>query len=149
MRPARFSDWPGERTLRYRSVAGSLEVYDVLDFEGFYGGSNICFSARDLAAWSESFYESPVLDDTMLGIGLALVFLDRGQQSGLNLLGWYHSADAQRFYFTGHWRGFYSVAYRDIGKKYSIAYVSNNNMPYWLRPALVAALIDAVEGEAR
>ena len=61
LRPARFADWPGVRTLGYRRAGDSLVVHDVFDNEGFYGGSNLYFSARDLHRWSRSFYMHAVL----------------------------------------------------------------------------------------
>lgn len=55
VRPASFSDFPGVRTRAYRRVGGRLEPNDVFDGEGFHGGSNIYFSARDLGRWNAAF----------------------------------------------------------------------------------------------
>src|SRR5436190_1834818 len=55
VRPARFAAWPGVRTRGYRWVDGRADLNDAFDNEGFHGGGNIYFSARDLAAWGAAW----------------------------------------------------------------------------------------------
>lgn len=151
LRPARLADWPGVRTLGYRRDGDSLVVHDVFDNEGFYGGSNLYFSARDLHRWSRSFYTRPVLSARARALGeRAPVLADprtgiRGRSS-INTLGWYYHPGARRFHYPGSLQGFWASAYRDETRRYSVVYVSNNSMPQWLRPLLTRALIDILEG---
>jgi CubicO group peptidase (beta-lactamase class C family) len=152
LRPARFRDWPGVRTLSYRRSGDSLVVDDVFDNEGFYGGSNLYFSARDLYRWSRSFYTRPVLAGESLVRGTNAPMLwdsiaSRGGRSHINLLGWYYST-GRRYHYPGALQGFWSSAYRDEERKYSVVYVSNTSMPQWLRPLLTRWLIDIVEGRS-
>ena len=149
VRPARLADWSGQRTLSYRRDGDSLVVNDVFDNEGFYGGSNLYFSARDLYRWSRSFYWRPVLTQDVRSRGADAAILGepgRSGRSAINLLGWYHLRGARRYHYPGALQGFWSSAYRDEDGRYSVVYVSNNSMPQWLRPLLTRALIDIMEG---
>ena len=153
LRAARLANWPGVRTLSYRHAADSLIVNDVFDHEGFYGGSNLYFSARDLFRWSRSFYTRPVLSKATIrrGVGAAVLrdALDgSGGSSRINFLGWYYPAHGRRYHYPGSLQGFWSSVYRDEDQKYSIVYMSNNSMPQWLRPLLTRALIDIMEGRS-
>jgi CubicO group peptidase (beta-lactamase class C family) len=117
LRPARLSNWSGSRTLSYARSANSLVLNDVFDNEGFYGGSNLYFSARDLYRWSRSFYTHPVLSQDGMARGAEAPFLwdsarARGGSSGINLLSWYHST-GHPYHNTGALQGFWSSAYRD------------------------------------
>jgi CubicO group peptidase (beta-lactamase class C family) len=151
LRPARFTDWPGVRTLGYRRDGDSLVVHDVFDNEGFYGGSNLYYSARDLHRWSRSFYTRSVLSARARAMGERAATLgDRRTgiigRSAIDWLSWYYHPGARRFHYPGALQGFWSSVYRDDEQRYSIIYVSNNSMPQWLRPWLTRALIDIVEG---
>ncbi len=153
LRPARLADWPGVRTLGYRRLGDTLALYDVFDNEGFYGASNLYFSARDLHRWSRSFYTRPVLPRPALARGEAAATLtdpeaDIKGRSVLNLLSWYYHPKRRRFHYPGSLQGFWGSVYRDEEKRYSIVYQSNNSMPQWLRPLLTRALIDVLEGRA-
>jgi CubicO group peptidase (beta-lactamase class C family) len=153
LRPARFAEWPGVRTLGYRRAGDSLVVHDVFDNEGFYGGSNLYFSARDLHRWSRSFYTHPVLSPRARALGERAPTLgDRSTgiagRSAIDWLSWYYHPRERRFHYPGALQGFWSSVYRDEEQRYSIIYVSNNSMPQWLRPWLTRALIDIVEGRA-
>ncbi len=152
VRPARFRDWPAPRTLSYAPSPNGLVVHDVFDNEGFYGGSNLYFSARDLYRWSRSFYTRPVLARASLARGSEAPLIwdpagARGGRSGINLLGWYHST-GHRYHYPGSLQGFWSSAYRDEERKYSVAYVSNSSMPQWLRPLLTRWLVEIMEGRS-
>ena len=129
-RPARFADFPGVRTLGYR--AG--EVYDVFDLEGFHGGSNIYFSARDLHRWNASFFGRTPAPLARIGSGT----------SGLTLGSWYRSADGTMFSYAGHLQGFHDEAFRDA--KHSIVYVSNNTLEPWMQHALVRGIRTILAG---
>jgi CubicO group peptidase (beta-lactamase class C family) len=151
LRPPQLDDWTGVRTLSYRRAGDSLVIHDVFDLEGFYGGSNLYFSTRDLFRWSRSFYTRPVLSRGSLQHGsTAPVLYDsirkQGGHSRINLLSWYYAPKAKRFHYPGALQGFWSSAYRDENRKYSIVYMSNNSMPQWLRPMLTRALIEIMEG---
>lgn len=153
LRPPRLGDWVGVRTLSYRREGDRLVVHDVFDLEGFYGGSNLYFSTRDLFRWSRSFYTNPVLSRRTIERGSRSAFLQdsirkRGGHSRINLLGWYYAPSGKRFHYPGALQGFWSSAYRDEDRKYSIVYMSNNSMPQWLRPLLTRALIEIMEGRA-
>lgn len=151
LRPPRLADWPGTRTLSYRRAGDTLAVHDVFDNEGFYGGSNLYFSARDLHRWSRSFYTRPVLSRAALSRGAEAAMLrdpldGRGGRSALNLLSWYHPERGRRFHYPGALQGFWTSVYRDEDRRYSVIYASNNSIPQWLRPLLTRALIDIMEG---
>ena len=151
LRPARLADWHGVRTLSYRRAGDSLVLYDVFDNEGFYGGSNLYYSARDLHRWSRSFYTRPVLSPAVLARGLEAATLydtaaKTGGRSALNLLSWYYHPRARRYHYPGSLQGFWGSVYRNEDRRYSIIYLSNNSMPQWLRPLLTRTLIDVMEG---
>jgi CubicO group peptidase (beta-lactamase class C family) len=149
LRPARLADWRGERTLSYRPDGDSLVVNDVFDNEGFYGGSNLYFSARDLYRWSRSFYWRHVLTPGVRSRAADAAILGepgRSGRSAINLLGWYHLPGVHRYHYPGALQGFWSSVYRDEDRRSSVVYVSNNSMPQWLRPLLTRALIDIMEG---
>ena len=151
LRSPRLGDWAGVRTMSYRREGDSLVVHDVFDLEGFYGGSNLYFSTRDLFRWSRSFYTKPVLSRRSLQRGSSAALIqdskrNQGGYSRINLLGWYYAPKGKRFHYPGALQGFWSSAYRDENRKYSVVYVSNNSMPQWLRPLLTRALIAIMEG---
>ena len=153
LRPARLADWPGVRTIGYRRAGDSVVVHEVFDNEGFYGGSNLYFSARDLHRWSRSFYTHPVLSARARSSGERAPTLGDSRtgiagRSGIDWLSWYYHPRKRRFHYPGALQGFWSSVYRDEEQRYSVVYVSNNSMPQWLRPWLTRALIDIVEGRA-
>ncbi|HAV61341.1 MAG TPA: hypothetical protein DCY13_03145, partial [Verrucomicrobiales bacterium] len=146
VRPARFADWTGTRTEGFRWSEGRLEPLDVADNEGFYGGSNVYLSVRDLHRWNTSFLTQPVVAQATLRAGLEPFAYATGRQSRLGLLSWYVSEDGTQYWYSGHLQGFYSLAFRDTKTGHSIAYVSNANTPMWLRPLLVIHLRDLLAG---
>jgi CubicO group peptidase (beta-lactamase class C family) len=150
LRPARLADWSGVRTMSYRRAGDTLAVHDVFDNEGFYGGSNLYFSARDLHRWSRSFYTRPVLSRSALSRAGAATLRDplagRGGRSAVNLLSWYYPERGRRYHYPGSIQGFWTSVYRDEERRYSVIYISNNGIPQWLRPLLTRALIDIMEG---
>lgn len=153
LRPPRLADWRGPRTLSYRRSGDSLALHDVFDNEGFYGGSNLYFSARDLHRWSRSFYTKPVLDARTLARGYRADSLHDprtrfGGRSALNLLSWYYEPNARQYHYPGALQGFWGSVYRDEARGHSVVYLSNNSMPQWLRPLLSRALIAILDGRS-
>ena len=145
LRPGRLSEFPGIRTLGYRTVDGQLQTHDVFDLEAFHGGSNIYISARDLHRWNASFLDrswmearglAPVLDGVPIGRGL----------SGLTLGSWYSNEDRTAFSYAGHLQGFHAEVFRDLRSGLSVVYVSNNTLSPWLQHEIVRAVRAIAEG---
>lgn len=139
LRPGRLTEFPGVRTMGYRTVAGKREVHDVFDFEAFHGGSNIYISARDLHRWNESFRRpapSLVAERARIGEGL----------SGLTLGSWYRAPAGDAFWYSGHLQGFHGEVFRDASGA-SIVYVSNNTIEPWLQKAIIRAVRAVLRGE--
>ena len=146
VRPGRFADFPGVRTLGYRRLNGNAELNDVFEGEGFHGGSNVYISARDLHRWNVSFLTAPVLEPTALAAALEFARIGEAE-SGLTLGNWYRGPDGSTFWYSGHLQGFHSEVFRDVRARRSIVYVSNSTIAPWLQKALVRA-IDAILDEA-
>ena len=145
IRPVFLNQWPGERIKAYTYENDALELSDIGDREGFYGGSNIWFSAHDLYRWGKSFYHQPILDESLIRIITSWVTI-QGKLSMLRLGGWYQDRNANAHYYWGSVAGFYSFIYWDAQQEFTIAFVSNTNIPQWVRPQLTAALMDIMEG---
>lgn len=151
VRPARFADWPGTRTMSYRRIDDTLLVRDVFDDEGFYGGSNVYLSALDLYRWGRSFYRNSLLGARVLRRGMTAPSLRDaatgiGGPSRINLLGWYHPGRERRYHYPGMLEGFYSSLYHDDDRGYTIALMSNTGMPQWVRPLVMRTLVDILDG---
>lgn len=147
VRPARLDDWRGPRTIGYSIEAGMRAMLDVFNLEGFYGGSNLYLSARDLDRWNRAWIDREVLPWLARRRGMARPVFPGGQESALNLLSWYTSADGSQAWYSGHLQGFYTMVYRDQHRDRSIVYVTNTNPPMWLRPLIVQALNGMLDGE--
>lgn len=145
LRPARFADWPGPRTLGFRSSLTGAEVLDVFDNEAIYGGSNIYFSARDLHAWASAWADGRALPKTVLADALAPARVG-GDASALNLASWYCSPSRERCYYTGHHQAFFNLVYWDSSKRLTVVFVSNNTMAPPLQPWLMRSLVAIAEG---
>jgi CubicO group peptidase (beta-lactamase class C family) len=148
LRPVRFADWVGVRTLSYRRVDGELSIFDVYDHEALYGGSNLYFSARDLHRWITSWYSHPVLSDAALARGMEVPVFANAERSAFNRLSWYPLPERQAYVFTGHWKGFHHEIYWDADGRVSVVWVTNVLEAKPLPPLLTRALIDIVEGKA-
>jgi len=144
LRPARFSDWPGNRTRGYRRTASGWRDHDAHDLEGFYGADNIYLSARDLYRWVAG-YRRVVGPETILA-AVTPARLDDGRTTGITLGSWYVSPDRSRRYYTGHHNGFFCFGYADDARELAVAWVANDAPPPWLQPALSRALIAVAEG---
>ncbi len=145
IRPARFENWEKNRTIGYRYQNDSLQLFDIADREGFYGGSNIWFSATDLYHWGESFYYHPILSNSLIKKITSTVFIN-GKLSHVRLGAWYAGKSKNAFYYWGTVAGFYSWVYWDKTKQFTIAFMTNTAMPHWARPLLTSTLISVMEG---
>jgi len=143
VRPARFTNW-NNRTIGYRYQNDSLKFFDIADREGFYGGCNIWFTATDLYHYGESFYYHPIFSDSLIQQITSTVFIS-GKASHVRLGAWYQGKTKNSFYYWGNVAGFYSWVYWDKEKQFTIAFMTNTNMPQWLRPLLTSALINIME----
>ena len=142
-RPARFADWPGPRTLGHRWADTTWVVVDVFDNEGFIGGSNVYFSALDLARWAGAHAAGTALPPAILTLGQARPIID-GRASPLTGLSWYCDDSGARCHYTGAINAFHSLAYWDRARGEAVAMISNSNLAPWtlitLQRDLVAAL---------
>ncbi len=145
IRPPLLNQWAGERIKGYSYENEVLELMDIGDREGFYGGSNIWFSASDLYRWGQSFYHKPILGEYLLPVISSWVSI-KSKLSMIRLGAWYQGRNAAAHYYWGSVAGFYSFVYWDSQQQFTIAFVSNTNIPQWVRPQLTNALIDITEG---
>lgn len=100
----------------------------------------------DLHKWNKAFLNGAVLPSESLEKGSNRLELNEGRLTNLSLLNWYRSEDGSSYHFTGDWRGFYTMAYRDLEKKRSIVFITNGSMPSWLRAQLVCDVNQILEG---
>lgn len=147
VRPALFSNWKPTRAKGYRYRNDSLQLFDIADREGFYGGCNIWFNASDLYHWGESFYRNRLLSDLFIKKITSRVFINN-KPSHVRLGAWYAGKSENAFYYWGNVAGFYSWVYWDKSKQFTIAFMTNTAMPQWVRPQLTSALINILEGKS-
>ncbi|HZF80385.1 MAG TPA: serine hydrolase domain-containing protein [Rubrivivax sp.] len=148
VRPARLAEWPGVRTMGYRWRQGHWAAVDVSDLEGFVGGSNLYFSARDLSRWASAHAEARALPQAIERAGRQRPRLG-GAASAINLLSWYCDEPADsgtRCWYSGDLNAFYSLVMWDRRSGESLVYVSNSALPAWRRPELAQDLGDALAG---
>ncbi len=145
VRPARFADWTGVRTLGYRWKDSAWTLFDVFDKEAFRGGSNIYFSARDLSRWASAHAAGTAIPAAVSAAGRAAPVIG-GAPSAISGLNWYCDATGTRCYYTGDLNAFFSFVYWDRTRNESIVYLSNSSLPQWQRPQLARDLIDALSG---
>lgn len=146
VRPARLRQWKGKRAKGYRIQADSLKLHDITDREGFYGGSNVWFSATDLYKWGTSFYHHPVIPVNVITKLVQPVFINN-KPSAVRMGAWYAGKNANAFYYWGNLFGFYSWVYWDKAQRFTIAFVTNTTTPQWVRPQLTSTLVDIMEGK--
>lgn len=124
LRPRRTTDWPKQAAVGFQLKDGHKSLNHINDWEAFNGCCNLMFSAADLHQWNASFFQHPQpLAHTMDAMPDDAI----DQPGPLSPFSWYVEGD--QAHFSGDWRGFYSLAYRDESKKRSIVYVSNNTIP--------------------
>lgn len=147
LRPARFAEWQGVRTRGYRRAENGWAPNDAFDNEGFHGGGNLYFSARDLHAWVTAFYQDPVFPTRVMRQSVKPALID-GVESGLTLGNWYCADLGRRCYYVGHHQGFHNFAYWDAERRLSVVFISNNTLAAPLQPGLARALVALAEGRA-
>jgi CubicO group peptidase (beta-lactamase class C family) len=151
-RPARLADWPGVRTLGYRWRDGAWQLFDVYDMEAFLGGSNLYFSARDLARWGSAQALESALPASVLARGQQRPVLG-GRPSSITGLSWYCDARderderAERCHYTGILNAFHSFVYWDRARRESAVFVANSSLPPWQNVTLQRALVAALAGQ--
>lgn len=147
LRPAFFRDWPGPRTVGFRSARPDAEPFDVFDAEAVYGGSNIQLSAADLAAWGQAWASGGVLTGPLRRQALAPARIG-GLPSAMSLAGWYCADAGVRCYYTGHHQGFFSFVWWDAPSGLSVGLMTNSALPFPLQVWLMRALVALAEGRA-
>ncbi|MBI1391952.1 MAG: serine hydrolase [Alphaproteobacteria bacterium] len=146
IRPAKFVDWPGPRALGYKLRGDKIELNDVFDNEGFYGGANINFTSRDLARWMMLWAENHAAIPPSVRKAAVQPAIINDAASGISLGSWYFGGDGAHCYYTGHNQGFHAFAYWDSREEIAIAFISNNTMIAPIQPALARSLIAIAEG---
>ncbi|MBC7894768.1 MAG: beta-lactamase family protein [Cytophagaceae bacterium] len=144
-RPARFTDWPGPRTMGHRWADTAWVVADVYDNEGFIGGSNVYFSALDLARWADAHASGTALPREVMTLGQARPIID-GRPSPIAGLSWYCDDDGVRCHYTGANNAFHSLAYWDRGRGEAVAMVSNSSLAPWTLVTLQRDLVAVLAG---
>jgi len=145
LRPGRLSDWSGARIRGYRRTPAGVEPNDVLDNEGFYGGGNLYFSARDLAAWMSAWADGHAVLRPLRAAAAGPVRFPDGL-SGMTLGNWYCSASRNQCYYPGHHQGFHAFGYWDSHRRLALAFVSNGTLSARLQSEIPRLLIAAAEG---
>ena len=144
-RPAHFADWPLPRTRGVRWREGRWQAHDAYDDEAFLGGSNLIFSATDLARWGDAWAQARALPPAAERTGRQPPRIG-GHASAINGLSWYCDASGLRCHYTGSLNGFHALVYWDRERRESVAFVSNSAVPPWPLIALQRALVDAAAG---
>ncbi|MFN3288126.1 MAG: serine hydrolase domain-containing protein [Sphingomonadaceae bacterium] len=147
LRPAHFRDWPGPRTVGFRSARPDAQPFDSFDAEAIYGGSNIQLSAADLAAWGQAWASGGVLTGPLRRQALAPARIG-GLPSAMSLAGWYCTGEGARCYYTGHHQGFFSFVWWDASRGLSVGLMTNSALPFPLQVWLMRALVALAEGRA-
>lgn len=146
-RPGKLAAFPGPRTLGHRWADSAWVVADVFDDEAFIGGSNVYFSALDLARWAGAHATGTALPDAVRALGEARPVID-GQPSAINGLSWYCDDAGARCQYTGAINAFHSLAYWDRARGDAVAMVSNSDLAPWTLITLQRDLVAAIEGRA-
>jgi CubicO group peptidase (beta-lactamase class C family) len=136
LRPGRFADFPGIRTLGYDHG----KQRDVFDFEAFHGGSNIYISAADLQRWNAYWIahdRAQLLEPARIA----------SSPSGISLGSWYRARDRSATWYPGHLEAFHSVVFRDAQQQ-SIVYIANNTLDPWLHHGIVRAIRAVIAGQS-
>lgn len=146
VRPARLADWPAPRALGYKLRADGTSSNDVFENEGFHGGGNINFSARDLARWMSVWATGAVIpaDVRKAAVEPARV---AGATSRLSMGSWYCAGSRAQCYYSGHHQGFHAFSYWDSENRIAVAFVSNNTLLSPLQPRLARMLVAIATGK--
>lgn len=141
LRPPFLKDWLG-RAIGYRRAEGGLERADSWDGEHFYGGSNIAFTARDLARLG-AWFAGPS-DPGLRRMATAPARVN-GRPTGLTLGNFYCAADRASCHYTGHHEGFHGFLYWDARREIAVAMLTNNMLAPSLQQRLQRALVAFAE----
>jgi CubicO group peptidase (beta-lactamase class C family) len=150
-RPPRLADWPGPRTRGYRFADGRWQDNDLFDGEAFLGGSNLHFSALDLARWGDAWAQARVLPAAADRAGAERPVLG-GERSAIDALGWFAPAAAgeapaaRSGHNTGNYNGFRASLHWHRGRREVVALVSNSSLPQAEGDALLGALVALLAG---
>jgi len=144
-RPAHFADWPVPRARGYRFREGRWQDHDAYDDEAFLGGSNLIFSATDLARWGQAWALARVLPEAAERAGRQAPLI-AGRPSAINGLSWYCDGAGRRCHYSGSLNGFHALVYWDRDRRESVAFTSNSAIPAWPLIALQRALVDLMAG---
>lgn len=145
VRPVLLADWSG-RAIGYRRTAGGkVERFDSWDREAFYGGSNIAFTAADLARWGMAWVRAhrPMRDDS-----LAPAIIGGTARSSLTLGNWNCAPSLDRCHYTGHHEGFHGFVHWDSKRSLAVAMLTNNSLAPELQQPLQRALVAFAQGRA-
>lgn len=144
-RPGRLADFPRPRTLGHRWADTAWVVADVFDNEAFVGGSNVYFSALDLARWVGAHATGTALPAEVRALGEARPIIN-GQPSSINGLSWYCDDTAERCHYTGAINAFHSLAYWDRTRGEAVTMISNSDLAPWTLITLQRDLVAALAG---
>jgi CubicO group peptidase (beta-lactamase class C family) len=144
-RPGRLADFPAPRTLGHRWADTAWMVADVFDNEAFVGGSNVYFSALDLARWAGAHATGTALAPAIRALGEPRAIFD-GHPSSINGLSWYCDDSAERCHYTGDINAFHSLAYWDRASGSAVAMLSNSDLAPWTLITLQRDLVAVLAG---
>jgi len=144
-RPGRLADFPPPRTLGHRWADTAWVVADVFDNEAFVGGSNVYFSALDLARWVSAHATGTALPAAIRALGEPRPLID-GHPSAINGLSWYCDESAERCHYTGDINAFHSLAYWDRARGEAVAMLSNSDLAPWTLITLQRDLVAVLAG---
>jgi CubicO group peptidase (beta-lactamase class C family) len=144
-RPGRFADFPGPRTLGHRWADSTWVVVDVFDNEAFIGGSNVYFSALDLARWAGAHASGTAPPAAVRTLGESSPVID-GRPSAINGLSWYCDDSGERCQYSGAINAFHGLAYWDRERGEAVAMVSNSDLAAWTLITLQRDLVAALAG---
>ncbi len=142
-RPGRLADFPGPRTLGHRWADTAWVVADVFDNEAFIGGSNVYFSALDLARWAGAHATGNALSPAVLALGHSRPVID-GRPSPITGLSWYCDEADERCQYSGAINAFHSFVHWDRARGEAVAMVSNSDIAPWTLITLQRDLVSAL-----
>lgn len=146
-RPGRLADYPGVRTIGYRWRDGAWQLHDSYDNEGFLGGSNLFFSAADLARWGSAMAKGAALPRAVFESGQQNLKVG-GQPLHVTGLSWYCDEQKVRCNYSGHNNGFISFLFWDRERNETLAFISNSGLPAWTSATLRRQLVKVLAGRA-
>lgn len=146
-RPARFADWKGVRTIGYQWRNGAWAPNDAIDGEGFFGASNLYYSAADLARWGSALASAEALPAAVFEAGQQHLTVS-GKPLDVTGLSWHCDAIKTRCSYNGHHAGFHSFVFWDRSRNESAVFVSNSTLPAWTIASLQRELVNALSGRA-